>query len=216
MTRGKFIKDFINFIKRAVQLNEKRFRFGISAVEDEIEDIDDEYVKTGLRLAVDEVDAAIIDEILSNKIELENNKYVRRYMTIVKRTALAIREGLSTRLLILVLLSLADLPPKEQRELEYDLLKDPPSNIDNEPDVNVEGERFGYTSKRQYAMACEDIEYCNVKQGVVFNPARREIIITPECKNKDRVLKIIRNEVETITSSEDSDLNLDFDTGEKK
>jgi len=205
MTSRKFIINFKNFIKRAVLLNEKKVRFGLSALEDEIEDMDDEYFKTGLRLVVDETDAIIINEILSNKIEFEKNKYSRRYMTIVKRAVLGIREGLSTRHLILVLFSLADLPRNELYKIECDLIKDTPDFIENEPDNDIEGEKYGFTSKRRYAMACEDIEYLDIKQGVVFNPARREIIVTPDCKNRDRVIKILTDGIETIVHEEDDE-----------
>jgi len=203
VTRKKFIGDFKIFIKKAVMLNEKSVRFGLEALDNEIEDLDDEYFKMGLRLTVDKTDAAIIDEILTNKIELKKNKYMRRFMTIVKRTVLAIREGLNTRLLILILFSLADLPKDDKRELEYDIMKDPPSYINDELDNDAEGEKYRFTSKRQYAMACEDIEYCGVKQGVVLNPARHEIIVTPECENRERVIKILTGKAETTVHSED-------------
>jgi len=214
MTRKNFIRDFKIFIKMAVCLNQKRVRFGLEALESEIEDLDDEFFKMGLRLVVDKTDAAIINEILSNKIECEKDKYVRKYLTITKRTVFAIGEGLNTRLLILILFSLADLPKDDQRELEYDLMKDTPSNINDEPDNDAEGEKFGFKSKRQYAMACEDIEYCGVKQGVVFNPARQEIIVTPECENRDRVIKILTGKVETIIHPKDLENSSNLDSSD--
>jgi len=124
MTKRKFISSFMVFIKQAARLNEKRRMHGLSSLENEVEDLDDEFFKQGLRLIIDKTDPAIINEIFSNKIAFEKNKYMRRYMTIVKRAALAIQEGLNTRLLVLVLFSLADLPKKEQHQIECELMKD--------------------------------------------------------------------------------------------
>ena len=124
MTRSKFIEEFTGFIQQAIRLNEMAKKHGISSLESEVEDLDDEDFKQGLRFIIDEVDAAIIDEIYSNKIAFARGIYERRYKTIIKRTVLGIQAGISTRLLVFVLFSYANLPPKEQREIEYELMRD--------------------------------------------------------------------------------------------
>ena len=138
MTRKVFIGKFSNFIQLAVKLNEKSRRYGIASLENEVEDIDDEFFKQGLRLVIDKADKALINEILSNKIASEKNKNTRTFMKIQKRTVLAIHEGLGQRLLVLILLSLVKLPRKELHEIEWELLKDSPSdNNDIETDFDI-------------------------------------------------------------------------------
>ncbi|MCL2181028.1 MAG: hypothetical protein FWB83_07860, partial [Treponema sp.] len=119
-----FINVFTDFIKKAVMLNSKRLEHGVKSLEDEVEDFDDEYFKMGLRMIIDEVDLKLVDEILSNILSHEKGKYKRIYMTIVKRTVIGIQEGISSRILIMVSLSLANLPKSEQNTIECELLKD--------------------------------------------------------------------------------------------
>jgi len=192
MTKKKFIDSFRNFIFCAAKLNDERRRFGLSALEDEIEDLDDEFFKQGLRLAVDEVEPAIIDEILSNIMSHEKNNYMRLYREIQKRAVLGIQEGLSARIFSSVLFSLANLTRKEQNPIEWDLVNDASEESEGDDvNIDVEGEKFIFTGKRQYAMACEDLEYLALKQGVIFSSSKRVIIVTPDCKNKERVIKTI-------------------------
>jgi len=124
MTKCKFIKTFTNFIKIAVAFCDKARREGLLALEEELEDLDDNDFKIGLRLVVDGTDGCLIDEIYSYMIENEKNKYKRRYKTIIKRAVLGIQQGINLRILILILLAIADLPHKEQSKIEYELLRD--------------------------------------------------------------------------------------------
>ena len=210
MTKKQFISEFAAFAKRAILFNNKKLRHGVKALEEEVEDLDDEYFKHGLRLVIDEVDPKIIDEILSNKLSFEKNKYRRRYMAIVKRTLLGIQEGLSSRILVFLLFSLANLPPKEQKKLEWELMKDPPDEPAEEM-VQVDEEdiiaKYDFTSLRQWAMMVENIQYAagqETLQGVLFS--NRTIIITKDCPNPDRIIRIITGEG---TKVESVDLDLD-------
>jgi len=124
MTKNQFVSELMKFFKNAARLNDKRSKFGISSLEDEVEDLDCEFFKQGLRLIIDETESAIVNEIMSNKISFEKNQYKRRYMLIEKRAVLGIQEGLKTRILIFLLFSLANLPKKEQNKIECELLKD--------------------------------------------------------------------------------------------
>jgi len=51
-------------IQKLVAFSEKARREGLLALEDELEDLDDEFMKKGLRLVVDGTDAAIIRDLL--------------------------------------------------------------------------------------------------------------------------------------------------------
>jgi flagellar motor component MotA len=123
MTRKKFISETAKFILLAAKLNEKARKHGISSLEDELEDLDDEDFKYALRRVVDGVAPAPIGEILSNRIAFEKDKYMRRYKTILKRAALGIQEGLNSHTLFHVLLSYAGLTPNEEKEIEREFPK---------------------------------------------------------------------------------------------
>jgi len=74
MTRKKFIDEYTRFIKRAMKLAEKAIRQGIASLEDEVEDIDDELFKHGLRFVIDGVEPRLIDEIMSNRIAHDGDR----------------------------------------------------------------------------------------------------------------------------------------------
>jgi len=71
-------------IQKMISFSEKARREGLLALEDELEDLDDEFMKKGLRLVVDGTDAAIIKDLMelelsqmqarhASKISLMNN-----------------------------------------------------------------------------------------------------------------------------------------------
>jgi len=215
MTRKKFISMFTDLVKRAVRLNKKSLKFGIAAIEDEIEDIDDEFYKKGLRLVADGSDALIINEILSNDLTFIKNKYTCMYMTIIKRMVLGIQEKLSIRHLVFIALSLAGLSKKERYKIEMELLKDddesdPPSEINNVKEDDIVAQYDYSTNKRHLYMTIEDIQYATGEQnprGVIFgNDTTRKIIITKDCPYPERIIKIISGE-ETTATSDDLDLD---------
>ena len=193
MNKKQFFGNFTGFIQRALKFNELKARNGLSSLEEYLEDLDDEYFKHGMRMVVDGVNAVHIDEILSNILAFEKDKYSRRYKTIVKRAVLGIQEGLSTRILAFVLMSLAGLPKDEQRKVEYIVYRDPPDEpAEPDPTAGTEGEKFEISGLRQWYMACEDIEYKGLEKGVVFgNSKNRVIIITDECQEPDQVKEIL-------------------------
>ena len=124
MTRIEFVKTYKDFLRLTVKLYEKARREGLLALEDEIEDIDDENFKIGLRLTVDGVASEIIDEIYSNKIAFEKDEYERQFRTIQKRAVLGLQRGENSRILFLVLNSYANLSKDEQREIDNALFND--------------------------------------------------------------------------------------------
>src|SRR5215510_1250977 len=62
-------------IQKMISFSEKARREGLLALEDELEDLDDEFMKKGLRLVVDGTDATIIRDLL----ELELNQMQGRH-----------------------------------------------------------------------------------------------------------------------------------------
>jgi hypothetical protein len=141
MNEKKFIGNFTVLIQKAVMLNNKRRKYGITSLEEEVEDLDDEDLKQGLRMIIDGTDIAIVDEVMSNKISFIKDKYESRYKTIIKRVVLGIQKGMDTRSFIFVLFSLANLPPKEQKEIEYklfDMLDEPPPETDEDENTDAE------------------------------------------------------------------------------
>jgi chemotaxis protein MotA len=64
-----------SIITKLIAFSEKARREGLLALEDELEDLDDEFMKKGLRLVVDGTDAAVIRDLL----ELELNQMQGRH-----------------------------------------------------------------------------------------------------------------------------------------
>jgi Mg/Co/Ni transporter MgtE len=126
MNRKKFVAQYTHFVQIAMKLAQKAKRNGIEALEDETEDIEEaeKVFKEGLRLIVDKTDPALVDEILTNTITHEKNKYIRLYKTIQKRSVLGIQSGESYHILYKVLCSLAGLTPKEEQQIGMLLLAD--------------------------------------------------------------------------------------------
>ena len=214
MNRKNFVKQFNGFIQRAVKLNELARRHGLTSLECEVEDLDDEDFKQGLRFIIDEVPAGVIDEIYSNKITFAKGDYERRYKTIVKRTVLAIQAGLSTRLLVFVLFSYAGLTRDEQREIEYIVMRDPPGPDDSETekeDPAATVATYQFNSLRHWAMAVHTIatEIGEEPAGVNFGyPTSREITITDNCEDPDKVTQIITANDGTLYVQEDLELDI--------
>ncbi|MCL2266061.1 MAG: hypothetical protein FWC22_08475 [Treponema sp.] len=124
MTRNIFLKNYKDFIQCAIKLNETVKRQGLLSLENEIENLDDENFKQGLRFAIDGIGPEIIDEIYSNIIEFEKDEHLRQLKIIQKRTVLGIQKGENTHILYLVLNSYANLSPEEKDEIESSIFYD--------------------------------------------------------------------------------------------
>jgi chemotaxis protein MotA len=70
MGRAFKIPDFGEkvLVQNMVNLSEKSRREGILALEEGLEDLDDDFLKTGLRLVVDGTDSTVIRNILENEL----------------------------------------------------------------------------------------------------------------------------------------------------
>jgi chemotaxis protein MotA len=64
-------------ITKLMTMSEKARREGLLALEEELEDLDDEFLKKGLRLVVDGTDAEVIDTLLSNEITQLQTRHAR-------------------------------------------------------------------------------------------------------------------------------------------
>ena len=69
-----------SIIQKMISFSEKARREGLLALEDELEDLDDEFMKKGLRLVVDGTDAAIIRDLM----ELELSQMQARHAVKIK------------------------------------------------------------------------------------------------------------------------------------
>jgi chemotaxis protein MotA len=72
--------DEQSIIRKMIAFSEKARREGLLALEDELEDLDDEFMKKGLRLMVDGTDAGLIRELM----ELELSKMQDRHANKLK------------------------------------------------------------------------------------------------------------------------------------
>lgn len=100
-----FAEDAMLTVSKAVRFGEKARREGILALDEDIESVDDQFMKCGLRLLVDGSDYKGIDEILSLRISVEPDGYARRLRTIQKEAVLSIHAGEDTTTLLHVLMS---------------------------------------------------------------------------------------------------------------
>ncbi|MDR3276177.1 MAG: motility protein A [Treponema sp.] len=57
-----------DIITKLMAMSEKARREGLLALEDQLEDLDDEFIKKGMRMVVDGTDAAIIRDLLENEL----------------------------------------------------------------------------------------------------------------------------------------------------
>ena len=118
MNRKTFIKEYTRFITLAMKLAAKAKKQGIASLEEEIEDIDDELFKQGLRFIVDGTEPRLIDEILTNRISHEKDKNMSILKTVQKRAVLGIQAGEPLLIFYHVLLSLPGLTQKEEKQIE--------------------------------------------------------------------------------------------------
>jgi flagellar motor component MotA len=153
MNRGKFIEEYTRFIQTAVRFGEGVKERGTTVLEENVWDLDGSIFKDGLILILDEADPAVINEILSNKIAYEKDKYTRLFMTIQKRAVLGIQEELNTRILYKLLNSLVDLKRDEEHRIELLLFSD-----DDESETNT-SENDRSRSAETTEVDLDDLQY---------------------------------------------------------
>jgi chemotaxis protein MotA len=62
-------------ITKLMAMSEKARREGLLSLEDQLEDVDDEFLKKGMRMVVDGTDAGVIEELLSNEISTMQQRH---------------------------------------------------------------------------------------------------------------------------------------------
>ena len=166
-------------------------------MENEIFDLDDNDLRMGLQFIVGEAEPSVIDEIFSNKIAFEKDKYSRQLLTIKKRAALGIQKQEKFSVFYNVLNSYANLTSKECHKIDcLILLDDSDSDEDSaqkEPSEKVNA-RYVFRSSLYWEMAKENIESELGKEplGVDFGDAENSTIISRmECPDPARLDKII-------------------------
>ncbi|MDR3020309.1 MAG: motility protein A [Treponema sp.] len=67
-----------NIIQKMVSFSEKARREGLLALEDELEDLEDEFMKKGLRLVVDGTDATVIRSLMELELTQMQNRHASK------------------------------------------------------------------------------------------------------------------------------------------
>ena len=65
-------------ITKLMAMSEKARREGLLALEEELEDLDDEFMKKGMRLVVDGTDAAIIRDLMENELSQMQDRHISK------------------------------------------------------------------------------------------------------------------------------------------
>jgi chemotaxis protein MotA len=65
-------------IQKMITFSEKARREGLLALEDELEDLDDEFMKKGLRLVVDGTDATVIRDLMELELSQMQNRHASK------------------------------------------------------------------------------------------------------------------------------------------
>jgi chemotaxis protein MotA len=116
MNNEEFVKEYKETVNRIFILSEKARREGLLAIEDMIDENkynQRDILEFGLRLVTDGTDARVIDQILTNIINLEKDTNKKLLQTIRKEAVLRIQEGLNPRLLKLILNSYVNIEIEE-------------------------------------------------------------------------------------------------------
>jgi flagellar motor component MotA len=108
MAQSEFLEQTADVIIKAYNFSKKARKEGLLALEDELENINDELFKQGLHLTVDGVDDTVIANFISNTINTEKDTVTRRLQTIIKDAVLGIQEGDNAELLVHKLISHID------------------------------------------------------------------------------------------------------------
>jgi flagellar motor component MotA len=106
MHDDNFIKEYYALVEQAVLFSEKARREGLLSLEDVLDEekfFKRDILEYGMRFVVDGCDTSIIDQILTNIVELETDKDKKILKTMQKEAVLAIQNGWNTRVLIMLL-----------------------------------------------------------------------------------------------------------------
>jgi len=110
MKREKFVQKYNQLMDWTAAMNTKARREGLLSLEEELENIDDEFLKRGMRLVVDGVASEFIEKILANLTAQEKDEYAHTLKTMQKEAVLMMQDGIETMLMLNVLNSYTDIP----------------------------------------------------------------------------------------------------------
>ena len=99
--RNGFAQEAARAIRTLTSFSETARREGLLSLEESLDDLDDMFMKDGLRHMVDGTDGDIIDDILSTIIDNEPDEDARRLKLIKKEAILDIQRGTNHRLIAL-------------------------------------------------------------------------------------------------------------------
>ena len=74
--------DEKGLITKLLSMSEKARREGLLALEEELEDLDDEFMKKGLRLVVDGTDAEVIRNLMENELSQIQGRHAEKLSTV--------------------------------------------------------------------------------------------------------------------------------------
>jgi len=117
MTKEEFVLKYNQVISWTKKMNDKARREGLLSLEEELEGMDDAFLKRGLRLIVDGTDPEFVGKILSNLVAQEKDEYTRTIKTMQKEAILMMQFGVNTLLILNVLNSYTDIPFNEDEVL---------------------------------------------------------------------------------------------------
>lgn len=91
-------------IRLFIQLSERARKEGLLALEDELEDVDDEFIKKGIMLAIDGIEPEVINEIMNAEIIALEDKHQKGRILLEKAGEYAPAWGMIGTLIGLVLM----------------------------------------------------------------------------------------------------------------
>ena len=120
MNREEFFKTYIYLVKIIIRLNKIVIRNGHSALECEVEDIDNSIssFKKGLYLIIDGVTPSIIDEKYTNYVRSAKDNNDRQLNEIIRMALLGIKKMERTSTLLKALNSYINISSEEENQIE--------------------------------------------------------------------------------------------------
>jgi len=104
-----FVNAYYTIIMTVSGFRDRAGREGLLALEEDIESMGEDFLKTGVRLVIDGTDKAIIRQVLTLSIEREHDFYRKKLMGIAMEGVLGIQAGEPTAKLILRLNLMVDI-----------------------------------------------------------------------------------------------------------
>ena len=145
ISRLSFCNHYYTLVETILRFSEKVRAEGLLAIVDELETVSAGFLKTGLRLMMDGIDAAVIRHLLTLQIKREHHYYIKKLMKIAMEGILSAQNGENSIETSLKLASLADIKNDPFAAACEKCLADDDSdafcNFDFKAQIQPEGER---------------------------------------------------------------------------